>query len=96
MRFAWTLSIVIVWGCSGPAFSSSESTPAFDAGADTPIDSPTCTPITCAQLNAACGIIADGCGSTLQCGSCPPNHLCVSDGASFFCQCQPKYCAQLE
>ncbi|XXX79009.1 calcium-binding EGF-like domain-containing protein [Sorangium sp. So ce134] len=42
-----------------------------------------CVPTTCAAQGATCGSIADGCGGTLDCGSC---------GAGFTCQsgtCQP-------
>lgn len=33
---------------------------------------PGCVPTTCADQNVACGVIPDGCGSTLDCGLCAP------------------------
>lgn len=30
----------------------------------------TCTPRTCAQANAECGLVGDGCGAVLDCGIC--------------------------
>src|SRR5258706_16241148 len=36
----------------------------------------TCVPITCAQLGKNCGIMSDGCGSVLACGSCKPPDFC--------------------
>jgi chitinase len=45
-----------------------------------------CTPKTCAQLSASCGSPSDGCGGTLNCGSCPnggdnctSNFVCVGE-----------------
>ncbi|HET9930370.1 MAG TPA: hypothetical protein VFQ35_06780 [Polyangiaceae bacterium] len=46
----------------------------FDLGAcvGTPPPPPMCTPTTCKDANAKCGYIADGCGSVVDCGVCPP------------------------
>jgi hypothetical protein len=41
---------------------------------------PGCTPATCAAQGQACGAIPDGCGATLNCGSCPVCQTC-SGGA---------------
>lgn len=48
-----------------------------------------CTPATCADLVAECGEIADGCGGTLACGTCPEGGGCVGNQ----CLCVPKTCA---
>jgi hypothetical protein len=48
----------------------------------------TCTPKTCATANTACGPVADGCGGTLECGTCAGTDRCMSG------QCQPSPCAQ--
>jgi hypothetical protein len=47
--------------------------------------SPTCTPRTCAQVNAGCGPLADGCGGLLQCGTCPLPQICGGGGTSNVC-----------
>jgi hypothetical protein len=36
----------------------------------------TCTPVTCASQGAQCGGISDGCGGTLQCGTCGSGYTC--------------------
>jgi hypothetical protein len=36
----------------------------------------TCTPTTCQALGKSCGSVSDGCGNTLQCGSCPSGQIC--------------------
>jgi len=46
----------------------------------------TCTPTTCAALGATCGNPPDGCGHTLNCGSCSPSPPWTCN-ASFNCQC---------
>ena len=37
-----------------------------------------CTPATCQSLGKTCGTWSDGCGGTLQCGSCPNQQICVN------------------
>ena len=57
---------------SGPSvFVSSD-----DAG------SKTCVPKTCAQLGYTCGMNGDGCGATLDCGTCPSGQFCGGGGYS--------------
>jgi hypothetical protein len=46
-------------------------------------DTPVCVPTTCAAQGATCGSIADGCGGTLDCGSCGSGSTCQSG------TCQP-------
>jgi hypothetical protein len=35
-----------------------------------------CVPTTCAALGKDCGAVSDGCGATLQCGTCSPPDVC--------------------
>ncbi|HQB46474.1 MAG TPA: hypothetical protein PLV85_22870, partial [Polyangiaceae bacterium] len=35
-----------------------------------------CVPITCEEKSAECGTISDGCGSTIDCGSCTAPETC--------------------
>jgi hypothetical protein len=39
-----------------------------------------CTPRTCAEAGANCGVVPDGCGGTLQCGPCSAPHICGGGG----------------
>ena len=41
-----------------------------------------CTPTTCATLGYDCGIVADGCGGVLDCGSCTNPQYCGGGGYS--------------
>src|SRR5439155_35589 len=63
----------------------------------------TCAPKTCADLGATCGTQGDGCGGTVQCGTCAspaycggagPNH-CGQGGPDGGSSCVPKTCAEL-
>jgi hypothetical protein len=44
-----------------------------------------CTPTTCAAQGKNCGSISDGCGETLQCGTCPASQVCGTGGAANVC-----------
>ncbi len=56
---------------------------------------------TCASQNASCGPIGDGCGGTLDCGSCTAPETCGGGGTLFTCgggsggsaACTPRTCA---
>lgn len=46
----------------------------------------TCTPRTCAQAGASCGVVSDGCGGlTANCGSCPTGQTCGGAGVPNVC-----------
>src|SRR5688500_12014170 len=45
----------------------------------------TCAPKTCAQLGRNCGPVSDGCGTTLQCGSCSQPSTCGGGGMAGVC-----------
>jgi alpha-tubulin suppressor-like RCC1 family protein len=49
----------------------------------------TCTPKTCSQLGAECGVIDDGCGHSLNCGMCGAGETC---GAQQVNKCDPGIC----
>ena len=54
-----------------------------------------CVPQTCAGKNISCGPAGDGCGGTLDCGSCTGNNTCGGGGTSGVCgapPCIPKTC----
>ncbi|HEY1549357.1 MAG TPA: hypothetical protein VGG28_16135 [Kofleriaceae bacterium] len=46
---------------------------------------PMCTPLTCAEANAQCGIIGDGCGNTVNCGDCTNGQVCGGNGQANQC-----------
>ena len=46
----------------------------------TPPPPPTCTKLTCSGI--ACGPASDGCGGTLDCGSCPTGEICTGTPAA--------------
>ncbi|GMU61339.1 MAG: hypothetical protein AMXMBFR34_31020 [Myxococcaceae bacterium] len=61
-------------------------------------DAGMCVPTTCAQQGAACGVIGDGCGGILTCGSCTGGRVCGGGGVPYQCgggnSCTPRTCAQ--
>jgi len=46
---------------------------------------PMCTPLTCMEVGAQCGIIGDGCGNTVNCGDCPAGQVCGGNGSANQC-----------
>lgn len=57
------------------------------------IDGACCTPTTCAAQGKSCGALADGCGGTLQCGSCAEPKTCGGGGKPGVCGCTRATCA---
>ena len=55
---------------------------------------PACTPKTCEDLGYECGQADDGCGGTLDCGTCPDGKSC-QDHRCVEGECQPKICEDL-
>jgi hypothetical protein len=50
-----------------------------------------CVPKACASLGYSCGSASDGCGGTLNCGSCQPGYSCSS--GQCVAGCVPTTCA---
>jgi len=44
-----------------------------------------CTPLTCADLDASCGALSDGCFSTIDCGYCASSSTCGGGGDENVC-----------
>lgn len=68
------------------------------------VDGGSCMPLTCLALGLTCGMNSDGCGGSIDCGSCPMGQFCggggfarcgtgiTPDGGA---PCTPKTCADL-
>lgn len=58
-----------------------------------------CVPATCSGLGANCGLVSDGCGALLDCGSCGQGKSCGGGGVPNVCgarpACIPTGCAAL-
>lgn len=54
-----------------------------------------CVPTNCAELGAGCGNLPNGCGGTLDCGTCTPPQTCGGGGVPYQCgsSCTPTTCA---
>lgn len=48
-----------------------------------------CDPLTCEQFGWNCGSASDGCGGTLECGTCVAPERCGDGGAPNYCGCIP-------
>jgi|TARA_Y100000310_G_scaffold344913_1_gene460477 hypothetical protein len=49
----------------------------------------TCTPNTCLDLGYVCGSFSDGCGGTLDCGTCSSGFSCDASGQCISDSCTP-------
>lgn len=57
-----------------------------------------CTPRSCTEQGKDCGVITDGCGRLLECGTCKEREFCGGGGPNL-CGvhiCEPTTCAALE
>jgi hypothetical protein len=66
----------------------------------------TCIPLSCKDIGANCGPVADGCGGLLDCGTCTAPFICGGGGTSSVCgnpfvkgdagtACTPRTCADV-
>lgn len=51
---------------------------ARDDDCDGSVDEDCCSPTTCFDAGAGCGVVSDGCGGTLDCGGCGAEESCVA------------------
>ncbi len=54
----------------------------IEAGEEAEGIMPLCTPRTCSQMGWNCGVNGDGCGHTIDCGTCPEPQICGANGFS--------------
>lgn len=60
-----------------------------ESDTDESSDTDECTLATCDDLGAECGTRDDGCGGTIECGSCDQPNASCNDGT---CECTPDTC----
>jgi hypothetical protein len=53
------------------------------------IDGACCAPLTCEQEGVTCGIIEDGCGGVIECGTCPEGQVCTGGVCELACNPTP-------
>ena len=63
--------------------------PGYALGADGKSCVKSCTPATCATAGANCGVISNGCGAFLSCGSCAAPLTCGGGGTANVCGAPP-------
>ena len=85
MKSTGLLSAGVVLGAVSLLACNSEDpgNPAFvgGSGGDSSVggnETGSCTPKTCAQLDASCGFVSDGCSKALDCGGCAHGQVCTS------------------
>jgi len=54
-------------------------------GGDSTCGTGLCHPRTCADVDAHCGLVGDGCGTTLDCGTCTSGSTCGGGGVANQC-----------
>jgi hypothetical protein len=83
-------------GCTAPEFCGGGGRNHCGLGLDGGPDA--CVPVSCANFGANCGSIPDGCGQTLDCGTCSGSGRCVANANNGWAPnscCTPKTCADL-
>jgi hypothetical protein len=96
-------SVAVDASAGGPDAAAMHDSGGSPVDAAPPIDAPegappdACAPTkTCASVGANCGPIDDGCGHTLDCGSCSPGLICGWPAPNQCgCDCCPATCQSL-
>ncbi|MFW5739540.1 MAG: hypothetical protein ACOC1F_04165 [Myxococcota bacterium] len=70
--------------------TSSDGDGGTQTGSDPDADA--CSPRSCAELGATCGVLDDGCGALIHCGSCAGLETCGGGGVLHQCGCTPRTC----
>lgn len=99
--FAAVVVLALLPGCSGNPVSRCDPSACSGCckaeGECASCGADACTPTTCAQLGKNCGSIDDGCGTTLECGTCLALETCGGAGTANVCgqapPCTPTSCA---
>jgi hypothetical protein len=91
-------------GCGGSLNCGACTAPQTCGGGGIPgmcgfrgVDAGMCMPETCASQHLSCGPAGNGCGGSLDCGSCTPPDTCGGGGMPGVCghpTCTPRTCMQ--
>src|SRR4051812_25896373 len=88
-RWAWVAGVaggvLLRCGGSGDPNKFQFEQPSSPSGVSPSPSGPACYPRTCQDFAATCGSVADGCGGTLQCGSCAEGQSCGGAGVANQC-----------
>lgn len=85
-RFAWILLACCVTVAMLACGSSDDDAKQNQPTADVSMDADSgCVPKTCEQIPAECGSVLDGCGRTLECGTCLDGETCGGGGVANQC-----------
>lgn len=82
--FVLTVGIWAALGC-GPTHSPPRPREA---------PAPECVPLSCQSASATCGTVPDGCGGTVECGSCREGSVCSDRNQCVAQPCSPVTCDQ--
>jgi hypothetical protein len=77
---------------------SNQSTEYIFTTLQTTADVIECVPLTCEGMGKNCNVMSDGCGGTLNCGTCSGSETCGAGGTPNVCStgvCVPKTCNNL-
>src|SRR5690349_8106931 len=96
----WSSAVIVCLAVIACGHKSNGSGGAPDASGDPGGDAgSTCSLQSCASVGATCGPIGDGCGGTIDCGTCTAPDTCGGGGTLFTCgggsgstTCMPKSC----
>jgi hypothetical protein len=94
-------NVIDCGGCTAPAYCGGGGSNVCGQGG--PDGGSNCTPKSCTDLNAHCGVQGDGCGNTINCGACTApafcggggTNVCGQGGADGGSPCTSKTCGQL-
>ncbi|MCA9578242.1 MAG: hypothetical protein KC668_22570, partial [Myxococcales bacterium] len=75
----------VVDTCTPGAPAAQDGCGGGDEDCDGAEDEDCCTPMTCVEAQATCGVVSDGCGGTMVCGTCDAPEVCGADGVPNTC-----------
>jgi hypothetical protein len=75
---------ILLAGCGDPG----------GAGGTGTLEQAICSPISCYGYGYTCGSASDGCGGTLNCGTCASGDVCTNHNC-YLANCVPYTCKQL-
>lgn len=77
---------------AGGSYRLSSTWFAVSSGQAAEIVEAACTPVDCASAGLGCGVLSDGCGGQVDCGSCSPGLACIANQCV---ACSPLDCEAL-